>query len=137
MKINEQLTGGYKGVVDAANVAYSYKEEEGIEKIDKSVKKAIEELNTSIDEVTNLNSDILAAANQINSLNATINTAKNELTEIVENAENDIADIKLTANLLKRSLDTDAQFQVLSQSEYTAIIEKDPNTMYFIYGNQS
>ena len=108
MKINEQLTGGYKGVVDAANVAYSYKEEEGIEKIDKSVKKAIEELNTSIDEVTNLNSDILAAANQINSLNATINTAKNELTEIVENAENDIADIKLTANLLKRSLDTDA-----------------------------
>lgn len=137
MKINEQLTGGYKGVVDAANVAYSYTEEEGIEKIDKSVKKAIEELNTSIDSVTNLNSDILAAANQINSLNATINTAKNELTEIVESTENDIADIKLTANLLKRSLDTDAQFQVLSQSEYTAIIEKDPNTMYFIYGNQS
>lgn len=59
LKVQQQIeSSGYKGIADSSQIAYSYKTENGIEVIDKTVKDKLEE-GEMFDENTTLKEKVV------------------------------------------------------------------------------
>ena len=146
--ISDQIkTRGAKGVVDAADVAFSYKTE-GIEQIDKSVKDVIEDLQhnglnnsanniiykeavgsipvitvkdklDSLDNVVSQFPNLTTFKSDIEEIKSDVKSIQNDIEEkVTDEVLDNLTNLNTVADQLKVSFDQDAQYVILSQDSY-------------------
>lgn len=148
--ISDQIkTRGAKGVVDAADVAYSYKTE-GIEQIDKSVADKIEDLEDAIENLqpANIDEQIASVNNSVTQANTAKQLAESakdlalSYKNAAETAANSVQDLKSDLETVKELADTfstgfdaDATFAIVSETQYNNTNKSDlrDNCIYFCY----
>ena len=156
LKVQQQIeSSGYKGVADADQIAYSYKTENGIEVIDKTVKDKLDEgemfdQNTTLKEkvVEMLDSEHYAQSYAEDAEDAAdraeaakqdiINTIEAKKQEVITQFNEQITkiqNIENAVNEFRDSFDADRQFQIMSEKQYNSLLskDKDAGTIYFLW----
>lgn len=138
--------GGFEGVVDAEDVAYSYKTEGGIKQIDKSLKDKIDEIFLEIQKETNIDlTDQLDKIQRAVQSSLAAQKASEDARDLAQQYKNsiqetseDLEHIKELANTFSTAFDADANFVICSEEEYNNAGNGDnpplvDNCIYFCY----
>lgn len=143
---------GFKGIADASEIAYSYKTENGIEQIDKSVKDKIQDLETSgsseVAERLDTLENNVSALRDLALDELTVRTYKESAASSAAQASQDkqtiqdyansvlgrISSLESIAHDLQTSLIQDAEISVISEASYDQLTEQEKaNRLFFIY----
>lgn len=153
--------GGFTGVADVNDIAYSYKTEGGIEQMDKSLKDKLDELQNNIpsgleesldsisQQVTQASGyatnarqyavDAQAANQNAQSAKSDVTALRQQVETLVNTTSEDINFIKGIAQNFSGVIDSTSEFAIVTESDYNKMkngqdgMALSPNTIYFCY----